>query len=128
MATLTLDVFVSGGEKLQAHVDGIQGQLYLESLIRNYRNEYRTQVLPALAHRTPRRSGKLSKSFRTANTRRGDGFTLTSTAPYVNYVQFREPKRVGAKNVHGLADVVYRPKANDLGRRAGALALREVTQ
>lgn len=127
MALITADVNVSGGEKLRAHLDGVQGGRFLAALVRNYREQYRRQIIPALRARTPKRSERLSKSFRTGNPRRGAGFTLQNTAPYVNFVRFREPRKVRARTVNELARNVWRPKANALGRRAGALALREVT-
>ena len=127
MSLIAVDVRTSGGEKLQAHVDGVQGGQFLAALVRNYREQYRRQILPIVAGRVPKVSGRLSKSFKVEHgRRRGSSFALTSTAPYVNDVRFREPRRVGAENVRGLADRVYRSRARDLARRAGALALREL--
>ena len=129
MALLTLDVNVSGGDKLQAHIDGVQGQQFLAAVVRNYRREYRREILPALASRTPKRSGVLARSFSTANARNGGlGFALTSSAPYVNDVRFRDPTRVGARTPGGLANRVFRPKSRGLARRAAALAVRETSQ
>ena len=124
---LVVDVKTSGGAKLQAHLDGVQGGRFLAALVRNYREQYRRQILPVVAGRVPRRSGRLATSFGIGRGGSSAAFTLSSTAPYVNDVRFSEPRKIGARDVRGLANRVYEPRKRALGRRAGALALREVT-
>ena len=70
----------------------------------------------------PYRSGTLSQSFSTKRTR--GGFGVTSTAPYVNVVQFKKKTR-GVDTVHGLLIKLFVPNSTDIARRAFAITRQQ---
>lgn len=122
---LRVEVKISGGEKLKAALMGATGGEYLNAFARNYQQQYTRRVVPELASKTPKRSGDLARSYRTRPT--PQGFALTANR-YAPFVRFRNPRRVGARNVPGLARRIHGPESSDIGRRAAALANREITR
>ena len=122
---------VSGGETLQSHIDGITGGAFLAAVVRNYREQYRQRVIPALAFQTPKVSGDLAKSYRVGGGRVDASFALRSQRPgaaYVDYVRFKDPRQTGgARSVRELAHNIHGPMTTEIAARAHMLALAEVT-
>ena len=123
----SLDVSISGGSKLSAHLD-LGEAMFLAAVAREYRSIYNRRVIPEMRDRLPKVTGRLSRGMIT----RGGGaaspasFNLTSRAPYGNDVVFKRVNRsraLGSSTVAGLANNILQPKQREIAQTAQANAL-----
>ena len=124
----SLDVSISGGSKLAAHLD-LGESMFLAAVAHEYRSIYNRRVIPEMRDRLPKVTGRLSRGMIT----RGGGaaspasFQLTTrNAPYANDVRFKRvnrPRALGSSTVAGLANNILQPKQREIAQTAQANAL-----
>lgn len=89
-----------------------------------------TKLVPGIALRSPRRSGRLASSWRAAATKtRGK---LTSTAPYAGVIEYGwaahgiEPARMVRETIEGSTDEILATYADELAKLAEKQGFRVV--
>lgn len=120
---LRVDVRVTSSGRLQAHLDNADA--FLLAFVRAYSELFQLEIIPTVAGLTPKRSGRLARSLSVRYPGRSAYSFGINAAFYGPYVRFQR-HILGARSVPGLIQAIAIPRANNLARKAAAIAQQEV--